>query len=95
MACKYGDMGFSTLLPKQPCVVQQLSVLHALSLARHTQRLEHNVQSKLVPELEAIHYTTRDVVDLHWHSADAMRLEPFIEGLWIEAIYGDGHRQPV
>jgi hypothetical protein len=55
--------------------VQQLPVLHALSLSRQTQRLERHVHSKLVPELET-------------HATDAMRLEPLVEGLRIEAITG-------
>ena len=78
---------------KQPRVVQQLTVLHALSLSRQPQRFERDVQPELVPELEAVHDGSRGAVDLQGHATNAMRFEPFIEGLWIEAIHRDGHRQ--
>jgi hypothetical protein len=73
--------------------MQQLTILGALSLSRQVQRLERDIQSELVPELEAIDDGARGTVDFQGHSTNAMRLEPFVKSLRIEAIYRDGHRQ--
>jgi hypothetical protein len=58
--------------------MQQLTVLHALSLSRQTQRLERDVEPWFVSELEAIHYSVCGTGDLQRQSTYVMRLEPFV-----------------
>lgn len=73
--------------------MEQLAVLHALTLAREAQCLERDVQSDFVPELETIHHGSRGVVDPQRHAADTMRLEAFAESLGVKAVHRDGYRQ--
>src|SRR6185312_7874811 len=78
---------------KEPPVVEELAVLHALTLAREAQCLERDVQSDFVPEFEAIHHGSRRVVDPQRYAADTMRLEAFAESLGVKAVHRDGYRQ--
>ena len=78
---------------KQACVVQQLTVLNALSLSRQARCFESDIQPELVPEFEAVHHGARGAVDLDGHATNAMHFQPLRESLWVEAVYGDGNRQ--
>ena len=73
--------------------MEQLAVLHALTLPREAQCFERDVQSHFVPELEAIHRGPRRTVDPQRPAADTMRLKTFAEGLGVKTVHRDGYRQ--
>lgn len=78
---------------KQASVVQQLTVLDALSLSRQAQCFECDIQPQLVSELEAVRQDTRGAVDLDGLTTNAMGVQSLREGLGVEAIYSDKYRQ--
>lgn len=55
---------------QQPRVMPQLPALNASSWSRQTQRLERDIQSELVSELEAIDDGTCGAVNSQGHSTD-------------------------
>ena len=78
---------------KQSRVVEQFTVLYAVSLSRETQCFERDVQPELVPELKAIHDSACCAVDSQRSAVYALCLKAFVEGLLIELMHRDGYRQ--
>lgn len=58
------------LLTQQPRELQDLLVGHSLARSRKTQRLDGDVESDLVPVLEAIDERAGDAVDTDDHTVD-------------------------